>query len=79
MDYEPLFRCHIAGMHCAGCVARIESALGKLPGVTDVAVNLATNEARLRIADGTTADVLTVIEALGYRATPADPDDLSAG
>ncbi len=77
---EPLlFRCHIEGMHCAACVARVESTLGKLPGVTDVAVNLATNEARMRIFSGATGDVLTAIERLGYRATPGDQIDSPEG
>jgi len=35
----------IEGMTCASCVARIEKAVGKLGGVTTVAVNLATEKA----------------------------------
>ncbi|MBC7621422.1 MAG: heavy-metal-associated domain-containing protein, partial [Candidatus Saccharibacteria bacterium] len=32
----------IGGMTCASCVGRVERALKKVPGVQDVAVNLAT-------------------------------------
>jgi P-type Cu+ transporter len=35
----------IEGMTCASCVARIEKVVGKLDGVTTVAVNLATEKA----------------------------------
>lgn len=35
----------IKGMHCASCVALLEGALGKVPGVTSATVNLATTKA----------------------------------
>ncbi|MBO1078487.1 heavy metal translocating P-type ATPase [Roseomonas haemaphysalidis] len=38
----------ITGMTCASCAGRVERALRRLPGVEDVSVNLATEEARLR-------------------------------
>ena len=36
---------NIEGMHCAGCAARIEQALGQVPGVHRAQVNLVTNQA----------------------------------
>ena len=43
----------IGGMTCASCVARVEKALKKLPGVDMVTVNLATESARIVLqADG---------------------------
>jgi Cu+-exporting ATPase len=40
----------IHGMTCASCVSRAERALRKVPGVVDVAVNLATESARIMVA-----------------------------
>jgi Cu+-exporting ATPase len=37
----------IAGMHCASCASKNESALKRLPGVQDAAVNFATHSARV--------------------------------
>ena len=35
----------VEGMHCAGCVGRVERALAAVPGVTGASVNLATHRA----------------------------------
>ena len=37
----------IGGMTCASCVARVEKALKKVPGVQQATVNLATESARV--------------------------------
>jgi len=37
----------VEGMHCAGCVRRVENALRAVPGVADAAVNLATGSATI--------------------------------
>jgi Cu+-exporting ATPase len=42
----------IGGMTCASCVGRVERALKKVPGVSGVAVNLATESARVQLAAG---------------------------
>lgn len=41
-------RLGIGGMTCASCVSRVEKALRKTPGVTEVSVNLATEEASIK-------------------------------
>ena len=57
----------IEGMTCASCVARVERALQKLPGVAEVSVNLATEAASIR-ADASVglAALQTAVEKAGY-------------
>ncbi|GAB3252029.1 heavy metal translocating P-type ATPase [Chitinimonas naiadis] len=59
----------IEGMTCASCVARVEKVLGKVVGVEQVSVNLATERASLRVTRGTaTAALITAVEKAGYVA-----------
>jgi Cu+-exporting ATPase len=62
----------IEGMTCASCVGRVEKALGKVPGVVEVTVNLATERAMVRAAPtvGVAALANAVADA-GYSAQPA--------
>jgi Cu+-exporting ATPase len=46
----------IGGMTCASCVARVERAIAKLPGVESVSVNLATESARVMWASSHTEE-----------------------
>ena len=67
----------IDGMTCASCVARVEKALLKVPGVDAASVNLATEKAQIRTSDvRLVGDIQkTLIEAIeksGYEATLAD-------
>ncbi len=49
-DLTPPLDIGIGGMTCASCVARVEKALKKVPGVTEASVNLATESARITYA-----------------------------
>ena len=62
----------VGGMTCASCVAKVEGSLEKVAGVSDAAVNLATEEATVEYdASSTTLDDLyRAIEAVGYEAKP---------
>lgn len=61
----------VEGMSCAGCVAKIESAVRALSGVTEVAVSLGTGTARIRGFAGVLQkrEVVDAITALGYKAS----------
>jgi Cu+-exporting ATPase len=59
----------IEGMTCASCVARIERALRKVPGVIEATVNLATERAAVRVtAQATDADLVRAVTEAGYAA-----------
>ena len=60
----------IEGMTCASCVGRVERALKAVPGVTEAAVNLATERATVRGTADAAALVAAIAEA-GYEARPA--------
>ena len=65
----------VTGMTCASCVRRIEKALGKVEGVAEASVNLATEKARVVYdpAVATTDQLKAAVEKAGYgvREMPA--------
>ena len=65
----------VTGMTCASCVRRIEKALGKVEGVQEASVNLATEKARVVYdpAVVTTDQLKAAVEKAGYgvREMPA--------
>jgi len=63
----------IDGMTCASCVARVEKALRRVPGVDQASVNLATGLAEVS-ASTQVADAAALVEAVhkaGYEAFAA--------
>jgi len=58
----------VTGMTCASCVRRVERALGRVPGVQAVAVNLATERATVDFYPGaaSVADLRAAVEKAGY-------------
>ncbi len=72
------FKLRIEGMDCGACAAKIETAVRRLPGVDEVAVNFGQGVMSITLDEGRTsrASVGTQIKALGY--TPTDVDDAGA-
>src|SRR4051794_689268 len=68
----------IAGMTCASCVRRAEKAIGAVPGVAGVAVNLATERARVALAPGKPDAVAAAAAAVGEAVRKAGYEPLAA-
>lgn len=65
----------ISGMTCASCVGRVEKALRAVPGALSAEVNLATERATIRVADGAIGPALVAaVAAAGYEARPLDDE-----
>ena len=60
----------IDGMTCASCVARVEQALQKVPGVRAATVNLATEKASVH-GDAALEALVAAVRAAGYEAAAA--------
>jgi Cu+-exporting ATPase len=67
-------RLSVANMSCASCVARVERALAAVPGVLEVSVNLAAEEAQVSFLAGAT-DAGRIAQAAGAAGYPATPRD----
>lgn len=60
----------VRGMTCASCVARVEKALKKVPGVEDASVNLATEQATVHGAALDADAIVAAVALAGYEAAP---------
>lgn len=76
-DSNPeLFTLDIGGMTCASCVGRVEKVLDKVPGIEAATVNLATEQARIRLKAGSGTrieDVIAQVQKTGYEAKLSQP------
>ena len=55
----------VPGMTCDHCVAAVDGEVRKVPGVADVAVDLATKQVRVT-GDASRDDVVAAIDEAGY-------------
>jgi Cu+-exporting ATPase len=60
----------VRGMTCASCVARVEKALKKAPGVASASVNLATEQATVHGAALDADAIVAAVVQAGYEAAP---------
>ncbi len=68
----------IAGMTCASCAGRVEKSLAKVPGVTSVSVNLATEQARVQAPADSLPALIEAVEQAGY-SVPSHSVELNIG
>ena len=66
----------VDGMHCPSCVAIIESALKKQPSITTARLNLSTKRLNVVWKGAQTLgdEWVRLINSMGYRAVPFDPE-----
>src|SRR3989304_3075365 len=59
----------VEGMTCASCVSRVEKALSKIDGITDVTVNLASEKATFSLNKNKTQidEIRKSVEEAGYK------------
>ncbi|MFA6534301.1 MAG: cation transporter, partial [Patescibacteria group bacterium] len=60
----------LSGMHCASCAKLIESAVGKLPGVSEARVNFAAEKGRVKYDETKVGvpEILAEVKRAGYSA-----------
>ena len=70
MNGSTTFDLPISGMTCASCAGRVERALGKVPGVQSVSVNLANERAHVQVQGQMDPGILiAAVDKAGYTAT----------
>ncbi len=75
MNGSTTFDLPISGMTCASCAGRVERALGKVPGVQRVSVNLANERAHVEVLGQMDPGVLiAAVDKAGYSATLAQSE-----
>ncbi|SDH07905.1 heavy metal translocating P-type ATPase [Roseospirillum parvum] len=67
----------IEGMHCAACSARLEKVLGRVEGVAAARVDLASERARIDLADPPAEEgaLFRAVEKAGFTAVPVADEE----
>ena len=65
----------VDGIACGGCIARIEGAVKRLPGVTEARLNFTNRRLHVAWSDGALApaQILQTLESIGYHGHPFRP------
>ena len=65
----------VEGVHCGACINRIETAMKKLPGVTEARLNFTNRRLHVAWAEDKLkpAEILATLEHIGYRGYPFVP------
>ncbi|MFZ1989235.1 MAG: heavy metal translocating P-type ATPase [Alphaproteobacteria bacterium] len=65
----------VTGAHCAGCLRKIETNVGKLAGVTEARLNLSTGRMHVAWQGALSPAAITeTLTRLGYPSAPFDPE-----
>ena len=72
-----ILRVGIKGMHCAACIAAVDSALHRVAGVLEVSVSLSAEEASLTVVPGVTKvdDLRETLSGAGYQLDELREED----
>ena len=70
---------NITGMTCASCSTRIEKMVGKMDGVSQATVNLATEKMQVCFDQISSQDIMNRVEKLGYDASVGCLSDSERG
>ena len=68
----------VTGMSCAACSARVEKAVGQVPGVTAVSVSLLTNAMGVE-GTASDADIIRAVTEAGYGASVKGAEGAKSG
>lgn len=68
----------LPGIHCAACISDVERVLMRQPGVREARVNLTLRRVSIDAPDLVAADLIPVVESIGYEAHELDPSALGA-
>src|SRR3974390_338009 len=65
----------VDGIACGACIARIEEAVKRVPGVTEARLNYTNRRLRVAWTDGAVepAEILRALEESGYHGHPFVP------
>src|SRR5216684_4189945 len=75
---DQVTRLSLSGLHCAGCVTTVETALKAVPGVTQAAVNLTERTATVK-GDVSVPALIQAVAQSGYSAAEPKSDAEEAG
>jgi Cu2+-exporting ATPase len=64
----------VPGVHCAGCIRKVESALARIEGVEHARVNLSTKRASVTWRGEEPPDLLAALENLGFPGHAIEPE-----
>jgi Cd2+/Zn2+-exporting ATPase len=65
----------VTGMDCASCAGKIETALKRVPGTSDIKVSVNSETLSLTLADGARKrEVEATVKSLGYNITSVEAD-----